>query len=142
MTGIRDAASTDSEALAALLRHLGYEAAAADLPARIDRFLTRGNGRVLVAERDGRVVGFAAFELAFPIHRAQPIVHLVALSVAPGARRKGVGRALLDAVEAAARASGCEAAVVTSAEHRADAHEFYPAAGWSYTGRRFGKILS
>ena len=26
-------------------------------------------------------------------------------------------------------------------KHRADAHAFYPAAGWALTGRRFGKPL-
>jgi hypothetical protein len=31
---------------------------------------------------------------------------------------------------------------VTSAEHRADAHQFYPRCGLPYSGRRFTKNLA
>jgi GNAT superfamily N-acetyltransferase len=135
----RDASPSDAPALADLLAHLGYPVAPADLPARMARFVTIGNGRVLVATIDGSIAGFAAIDLTCPIHHAAPVMHISAFAVSPAARRKGVGRALLVAVERAARDKGCRRMVVTSAEPRADAHQFYTAAGWAYTGRRFGK---
>jgi GNAT superfamily N-acetyltransferase len=138
---VRRAQEGDAEALAALLAALGYPVAPAELPARLDRFVTRGNGQVLVAEDGGAVLAFAAVELTYPIHHPDPVCHLTAFAVASSARRRGVGRVLLAAVEDLARDAGCGHLVVTSAEHRADAHAFYPATGWAYTGRRFGRTV-
>jgi GNAT superfamily N-acetyltransferase len=96
---------------------------------------------VLVATIGGDAVAFAAYEITYPIHNEDPVAHLTAIAVAQSARRQGIGRRLLLAVESAARAAGCDHVVVTSAEQRSDAHAFYPSAGWQATGRRFGKNL-
>ncbi len=141
MITIRNADARDAAALAGLLDELGYGVPAEDVPARLQRFSTRGNGQVLVAEAQGLVVAFAAVEITFPIHQPGPVAHLSAFAVAQTARRQGIGHQLLSAVEAAARAAGCKRIVVTSAEPRADAHAFYQAAGWPYSGRRFGKRI-
>jgi GNAT superfamily N-acetyltransferase len=137
----RDATDEDAEALAALLGELGYPVAASALPARLARFRYQSNGRVLLAVSGNDVIAFAAVEVTYPIHSPEPVAHLTAFAVASTARRQGVGQRLLVAVEDLARASGCHHVVVTSAEHREDAHAFYPSAGWLLTGRRFGKSL-
>jgi hypothetical protein len=49
-----------------------------------------------------------------------------------------VAHALLDAVEAEARAAGCVHLHVTSSERPADAHAAYRALGFEDTGRRLG----
>jgi GNAT superfamily N-acetyltransferase len=138
---VRPASHDDSAALADLLTQLGYPVPAGELPGRLDRFREQGNGQVLVAATGAQVVAFAAFEVTYPIHNEDPVAHLTAIAVAQTARRKGVGRRLLLAVESSARAAGCDHVVVTSAEQRSDAHAFYPSAGWQATGRRFGKDL-
>jgi GNAT superfamily N-acetyltransferase len=138
---VRDASAADSTSLAGLLAQLGYPVPAPELPARLERLREQGNGQVLVAVVEGQVVAFAAFEISYPIHNEDPVAHLTAIAVAQAARRKGIGRRLLLAVESAARAAGCDHVVVTSAEQRSDAHAFYPSAGWPATGRRFGKRL-
>lgn len=64
-----------------------------------------GTRRVLVARDDGRIVGTVQFELAWPPnqpHRAE----VAKLLVHPVARRRGVGRALMLALESLARAQG------------------------------------
>ena len=66
---------------------------------------------------------------------------IIAFVVREDARRRGIARALLAAVEAAARAAGCEHLHVTTAHRRADAHAAYTALGFSDTGLRFGKDL-
>lgn len=63
--------------------------------------------RGLVAERGGEVVGLAHFHLQHVIFALEPRVYLEDLYVAPAARRQGVGRALIEAVYAAADAAGC-----------------------------------
>jgi GNAT superfamily N-acetyltransferase len=138
---IRKATASDAKALAVLLGELGYPTEARELPARLKRFTANGASRVLVAVEERVVVGFAALELTFPIHQLDPVAHLSAFAVASAARRRGVGRALMAAVDAEARQRGCQRLVVTSAERRADAHAFYLATGWVLTGRHFGKAV-
>ena len=138
---VRDGTDQDAAALARLFAELGYAVAVGDVPARLARFRDRSGGRVLVVEDQDAVVAFAAVEVRFPIQHATPLLYVSALAVASSARRRGLGRRLLEAVETLGRAAGCGRAAVTSAERRADAHAFYLAAGWSYSGRRFGKEL-
>lgn len=142
MITIREASAEDSAALAGLLEELGYTVSAGDVPGRLARFCSQGNGTVLLALHDNIPVAFAAVEITFPIHHAEPVGHLSSFAVAATARRRGIGKLLLSAVEESARKAGCRRVVVTSAEQREDAHAFYPATGWALTGRRFGKYLT
>lgn len=144
MDGIRDLEAADLPALAALLGELGYPAAVTELPDRLARFLAGAGNRVLVMDGDagrGQVVAFAALEITHPLHHATPVAHLSSFAVATSARRRGLGRRLLAAVEASARRRGCGLLVLTSADHRADAHVFYPAAGYDRAGLKFVRRL-
>lgn len=67
--------------------------------------LAAGERRLLVARRDGRVLGTAQLDLGTPPnqrHRAE----VCKVLVHPEARRQGLGRALMRAVEPLARAEG------------------------------------
>lgn len=137
---IRPARPADASAIAALLGHLGYPNEAGSIPGRIER-LPEGDA-VLVAEDDaGKVVGVAVLHLMRVIHLDRPLGYITALVADPTRRREGIGKRLLEASEAWARAAGCYRLALTSAEHRSDAHAFYPACGFPLTGRRFGKDL-
>jgi hypothetical protein len=57
MVGIRSAAATDSGAIATLMTQLGYPRSRDDAAARLDYWLGDPMSRVLVAERDGVVIG-------------------------------------------------------------------------------------
>lgn len=54
-----------------------------------------------------RPVGIAVCFLGFSTFAARPLVNIHDLAVLPGARGRGVGRRLLEHVEARARALGC-----------------------------------
>jgi GNAT superfamily N-acetyltransferase len=138
---IRQARPGDEAAIAGLLGVLGYPASTDEARERLDRCAARGNGKVIVAVADDRVVGFAAIETMFYLNRDAPVCYVTSLAVRPGSRRQGVGRKLLEGIERLARRGGCGRVVVTSAEQRVDAHRFYAANGWDYTGRRFAKEL-
>ncbi len=82
----------------------------------------------LLGEAQGFVVGRAVAGEA----------ELLTLAVAPGARRRGLGRALLAAFEAEARARGAEEAYLEVAEDNAAGRALYAGAGYRETGRRPG----
>lgn len=85
-----------------------------DLPAAIESLeaaearVARTGGHILVAERDGRVIGhlFLTFEESAPFHRIRPYAYVMELFVRESARGQGIGTALLREAEAIARASG------------------------------------
>ncbi len=84
--------------------------------------------------------GFAVTrEAGFAIGRAAAgEAELITIAVAPEARRGGVGRDLLAAFEAEARARGAEAGFLEVAADNAGALALYRAAGWAESGRRRG----
>lgn len=89
---IRAATAADRPAVRELQKLLDVRA-----PALLEAAFDAGLGRVLVADEEGALVGYA---LAVPGARdADPsVVYLAELVVAPGVRREGWGAALLDAV--------------------------------------------
>jgi GNAT superfamily N-acetyltransferase len=62
--------------------------------------------RALVAEHDGRLVGLAHYLFHRSMTRIEPICYLSDLYTAPELRGQGIGRALIEAVGAEARAAG------------------------------------
>jgi ribosomal protein S18 acetylase RimI-like enzyme len=88
----------------------------------------------LIAEHGGQPAGHALCVLGFSSFYAAPVCNLHDLSVLPAARGLGLGRALMQAVEAAALARGC--AKVTL-EVRADNHvgrSLYQGEGFAQSG--------
>ena len=137
---IRRATESDGAVLATLLAHLGYPTDAAELPDRLDR-LRASNDDAFVAVCDGTVVGLATMHSRAVLHGARPVAQLTALVVAPHARGRGVGRALVRWAEQWAREHGADRLVVTTALHRAEAPRFYEQLGFEHTGRRYVRLL-
>jgi GNAT superfamily N-acetyltransferase len=81
----------------------------------------------MVAELDGQVVGFVDVRVAYPggSHRALRYGYVSELAVAAGARRRGVGAALLAGAEAWARDHGCVYATLDYNARNLDAGRFY-----------------
>ena len=111
---VRPAREEDARALLEVHRDAVHRLAAADYPAavtaewsppvdpaRVAAFLRNPDGEVrLAAELEGRIVGFGALVPAE--------AELRACYVAARAARRGVGRALVGAIEAIARAEGLQ----------------------------------
>ena len=140
-TLIRDARARDSAAIARLLDQLGYPAEPAAIVSRLERLAIVGD-RVVVAEVGGEVVGLAHLQVTPTIEYARPAAKIGALIVDDAHRGEGIGRALVEALEAEARARGCELLFLTTSAKRKDAHEFYRRVGLEETGRRFTKSLA
>jgi len=135
---VRPAAEEDAPAMASLLAHLGYPAAAEELPGRLARVRASGDD-AYVAVSSGQIVGLATVHSRDVLHGALPVAQLTALVVPPNMRGRGVGRALVQVAEQWARETGADRLVVTTALHRADAPLFYERLGFEHTGRRYVK---
>jgi N-acetylglutamate synthase-like GNAT family acetyltransferase len=138
---IREAVAADAPAVASLLGQLGYPVKEEAVVGRIARHRTSGSDVLLVAEADGEKAGLAALHVSLALEYEGDAGKLSALVVDERFRGRGIGRALVAAIEAEARARGCVLLFLTTAERRGDAHEFYRAVGFEETGRRFAKPL-
>lgn len=94
-----------------------------------DRF-ARGESVLLVAESDAQCVGFCQLYPSFCSVIAAPIYVLYDIFVHPDARRHHIGRDLLLAAEAHARASGFARMDLTTAHTNRTAQTLYESLGW------------
>jgi GNAT superfamily N-acetyltransferase len=138
---VRAARLDDSEAIADLLSQLGYPVDTGAIPSRLERLVMLGD-TVAVAELDGKVVGLAHLQVSPALEHDRPAAKVGALVVDDSSRRRGVGRALVAAMEEEARSRGCGLFYLTTSERRDDAHAFYEQMGLEQTGRRYGTTLS
>jgi GNAT superfamily N-acetyltransferase len=138
---IRDARPADSEEIAALLGELGYPATAQAVHSRLERLGIVGD-RVVVAASGEEVVGLAHLQVTPTIEHDRPAAKIGALVVTEAHRGGGIGRALVEALDAEARARGCALLFLTTNARRTDAHEFYKRVGLEETGKRFTKLLA
>ena len=90
----------------------------------------------------GTVAGLAVLQTIPLLEQPRPLGRLTAIVVETRARGAGLGRALVEAAEAAAREAGCDRIEVTSGKDRATAHAFYLALGFTDAPRRFVKPLA
>lgn len=103
------------------------DAALAFITARLER----GESVILLARQpDGSALGFCQLYPSFCSVLAAPIYVLYDLFVVPDARRLGVGRALLLAAEAHARATGHARMDLTTARNNLRAQALYESLGW------------
>jgi ribosomal protein S18 acetylase RimI-like enzyme len=94
---------------------------------------TSRDGRILVAERAGVVVGVVALFAPGTPGRAVAQAgeaELSRLVVAASARRLGIGRALVERCEELARAAGWDAIALWSRRYQAETHRLYESLGY------------
>jgi GNAT superfamily N-acetyltransferase len=139
---VRDAGPADAKAIAGLLGELGYRTDREEIPERLSTIHREGGAAVLAVDADGSALGLMCLASFAALHVAGRTGYITTVVTSSAARRRGVGRALVDYAKQWARSRGCVRLSVTSAEHRADAHSFYPACGLPYTGRRFATAIT
>lgn len=98
--------------------------------ARIRRCLTHRDYVVLVARAGRRIVGFAIMEFL------DRHAHLALLAVAPAYQRHGIGRALLEWLEATARTAGTFLIHLEVRAGNVAARRFYARIGYAEAGTR------
>ena len=127
---IRPARPEDFEALCAL----EAEAFGGDRlsPARMRHWLSAANGVLLVAESSGRLAGYGLMIF----RRDSAAARIYSLAVAEGFRGQGIGRALMQALEKAARRRCRSELRLEVASQNADAIALYQRYGFREFGHR------
>jgi GNAT superfamily N-acetyltransferase len=139
---LRGATQDDAVAVAALLTELGHVTTAAEVAERLPAVLAEG-GAVMLACANGDVpVAVMCLARLTVVHAGGAVAYITALVTTKRWQGYGIGRTLVSAAFRWAEERGCARLSVTSAEHRAGAHAFYPRCGLPYTGRRFAAVLS
>jgi GNAT superfamily N-acetyltransferase len=139
---VRHAQKTDEHDLARLLEqmehHYGHDTAhGAGTPGAA--FLTlppHGGPFCLVAEDDGRLLGFAILIPYFPGPALSHGLFLKELYVAAHARSEGVGERLIEGIRSEAERRGCTRVIWTTSDRNSGAQRFYDRLGM----RRAGKV--
>jgi aminoglycoside 6'-N-acetyltransferase I len=88
--------------------------------------------RTFVAEEDGLLIGFLELDQRkyAPGCRSSPVPFIEGWYVEPAARRRGVGRALVEAAEAWARAAGFDEMASDAEIQNRDSHAAHAALGY------------
>lgn len=139
---IRPAAIGDAAEIARLSRQLSYPVAADVMAERLGRALARKDQRVLVAQVGGQVCGWVQAQGAEIIESGFR-VEIVGLIIDESARRRGLGRRLVQEAENWAVTLGAQMVVVRTNVIRAESHMFYRALGFRQTKTQhvYRKIL-
>lgn len=107
---IRRYRRTDAKALKSLVRALArYEKLPPPSPAALRRLVSAVGRRVrvLIAEADGKPVGYAVYFFTFSTFEGRPTLYLEDVFVLPGHRGGGLGRKFFDALLREARREKC-----------------------------------
>jgi len=147
MIAVRTAGPEDWPAVASLLAELGRP----DVRGTPDEerahalfrsYLERPDAVALLAEDEGRLIGFCDLEFRSRLNFAREQAWIPDLVVAEEARSRGAGAALLKRAEELAREGDCWGMTLESANWRTRAHAFYVREGWSDPGHSFVKSLT
>jgi ribosomal protein S18 acetylase RimI-like enzyme len=141
MIEIRACTPDDAVAVSTLLGELGYTISVRQATEHIRELSKTRADPTFLAIADGQVLGLLASHICRVLQYPSPIVRVTALVVDRRARRRGVGKRLMEHAEQVGSAAGCEFVELTSAMDRAEAHAFYRSIGYEPNSLRFRKAL-
>ena len=138
---IRKAEETDAHDLSRLLSQLGYPASDDESLNRI-QLHRQDNYSIMVAELNGRCIGFIALHWYHAFHHPRPIGRVVAFCVDDKYRSKGYGSQLLKYAEDFFIQKDCLKMELTSNLQRKESHEYYLHKGYQQRSMHFVKYLT
>lgn len=130
MTTIRNYQPEDARAIWQLnTNELGYSFSFEETLAKLTMLSQNRSHCILVAQEEREVVGYIHgndYEVLYmPAYK-----NILGLAVAKEFQHQGIGKALLQGIEAWAKATGVHGVRLVSGEERKGAHEFYESCGY------------
>jgi GNAT superfamily N-acetyltransferase len=141
MIEIRACTPDDAVAVSTLLGELEYAVSVQQATEQVRELSKTGADPIFLAVAHGQALGLLALHLCRMLQYPSPIVRVTSLVVDRRARRRGVGKLLMERAEQVGSAAGCEFVELTSAMDRAEAHAFYRSIGYKPNSLRFRKLL-
>jgi GNAT superfamily N-acetyltransferase len=138
---VRHIEARDLSDVTALCDQLGYRASERDVSMRLRRLTAHPDHQIVVAVRDGRVVGWIHLHLREGIESG-PDVEVGGLVVDRAHRGTGIGRLLMSHAEAWAVERGCTHVRLRSNVVREGAHAFYRRLGFRIQKTQYAFIKS
>ena len=121
---------------------LGYpNITESDVLKRFEAMRASENYDVLVAETDGKVCGFVSTVREISLEVDGEFLRVIGLAVKAEYQRRGIGAALLRAVEKVAEERKYGVITLSSNFKRTEAHKFYEKQGYSKTSYTFKKFM-
>jgi GNAT superfamily N-acetyltransferase len=144
-TKIRKATPQDAPQLTVLLKEIGWfelfeseplEQAGSRVKSQIERCLADSSHSLFVAEAsEGSIVGYGSVHWLPYLFMRGPEGYVSELFVRESARGQGVGKQLLQAIDAEARARGCvRLSLINLRGRESYQRQFYVKAGWEERG--------
>lgn len=128
---IRQCEISDVEAIYELnARELGYDYPKDKTKEKLKQLLESDKDKIFVALTDNTIIGYIHAN-DYDVIYAPHMKNIMGIAVSSGLRKKGIGRALLSAVEDWAQESGACGVRLVSGAARTGAHEFYRHCGYS-----------
>jgi predicted N-acetyltransferase YhbS len=126
---IRPATTGDAAVISRLTTELGYPSTVDEIARRLDVLLRADTRFIAVAEQSSAIVGWVAAERRLLLESGER-AEIVGLIVDAGARRSGIGGALVRAAEEWAVGQQLRIVAVRSSVTRIESHPFYERLGY------------
>lgn len=131
MREFRKALAADADAIAALYRELVPDAPINILADRISEIAADKNSYLIVCDNDGDIIATAFVALCNDaMFNRQPFAVIENLVVSKDYQREGVGKSLIDHIEAFCLANDCSKIMLLTNSENRNAHDFYAAMGY------------
>ncbi len=131
MHEFRKATASDTKAIANLYRELVCSAPINVLSERIAEIEKDENTYLIVCDRDGDIIATALVCLCKDaMFTRQPFAVIENVIVSKDHQREGIGKSLMDHIEAFCLAKDCSKIMLLSSSDNRSAHDFYVAMGY------------
>lgn len=131
MHEFRKATAGDANAIADLYRELLPTAPISVLPERITEIQNDKNTYLIVCEANGNIIATAFVTLcADAMFNRQPFAIIENVIVSKDHQRNGIGKSLVDHIEAFCIAEDCSKIMLLSSSNNRTAQDFYTAMGY------------
>ncbi|NLT95460.1 MAG: GNAT family N-acetyltransferase [Clostridia bacterium] len=141
MVVIRSATLMDLPEVVELAAQMDYKVTPDGIKPVLIHYINNPDYYLLVAEKEGQVIGMVGFTVKYYLHREKPVLYVGSMVVNENYRSQGIGKLLMDEVEAVAIKRGCNSIQLNSNKRRVRAHEFYKRLGFKEVSLKFEKIL-